>query len=118
MVKAAFDQWGTVNGLVNNAGILRDKIFHKLSEDEWDQSLLVNLTGIFNAARAMAPIFKEQERGSMVHLTSTSGLIGNFGQVNYAAGKRGLAGSSKSIALDMSRFNVHSNCVASLSAGA
>jgi len=112
MVKAAVDQWGTVNGLVNNAGILRDKIFHKMSEEEWDQSLLVNLKGSFNTARAVAQIFKEQESGSMVHLTSTSGLIGNFGQANYSAGKMGLVGLSKSIALDMSRFNVRSNCVA------
>lgn len=112
MVKAAVDKWGTVDGLVNNAGILRDKIFHKMSEEEWDQSLLVNLKGCFNTARALAPLFKEQGSGSMVHLTSSSGLIGNFGQANYSAGKMGLVGLSKSIALDMSRFNVRSNCVA------
>ena len=112
MVKDTCDRWGTVNGLVNNAGILRDKIFHKMSEEEWDQSLHVNLKGSFNTARALAQIFKEQESGAMVHLTSTSGLIGNFGQANYSAGKMGLVGLSKSIALDMSRFNVRSNCVA------
>ena len=112
MVKQALDHWGKVDGLVNNAGILRDKIFHKMSEDDWDQSLTVNLKGAFNTSRAVAQLFKEQESGSMVHLTSTSGLIGNFGQANYSAGKMGLVGLSKSIALDMSRFNVRSNCVA------
>lgn len=112
MVKAAVDEWGSVHGLVNNAGILRDKIFHKMSEEEWDQSILVNLKGCFNTARAVAPIFKAQASGAMVHLTSSSGLIGNFGQANYSAGKMGLVGLSKSIALDMSRFNVRSNCVA------
>ncbi|MEQ8692842.1 MAG: SDR family oxidoreductase, partial [Pseudomonadales bacterium] len=89
-----------------------DKIFHKMSEDEWDQSLAVNLKGAFNTSRAVAQFFKEQESGAMVHLTSTSGLIGNFGQANYSAGKMGLVGLSKSIALDMSRFKVRSNCVA------
>lgn len=112
MVKGAIDQWGRVDGLVNNAGILRDKIFHKMSEQEWDQSIEVNLKGCFNTARALAPLFKEQASGSMVHMTSTSGLIGNFGQANYSAGKMGMIGLSKSIALDMNRFNVRSNCVA------
>lgn len=112
MVSIAVKGWGTVHGLVNNAGILRDKIFHKMSEEEWDQSIHVNLKGCFNTARTLAPIFKEQASGSMVHLTSSSGLIGNFGQANYSAGKMGLVGLSKSIALDMSRFKVRSNCVA------
>jgi len=112
MVKLTVDIWGTVHGLVNNAGILRDRIFHKMSEEEWDQSLLVNLKGSFNTARAVAQLFKQQESGAMVHLTSTSGLVGNFGQANYSAGKMGLVGLSKSIALDMQRFHVRSNCVA------
>jgi len=112
MVKLTVGKWSTVHGLVNNAGILRDRIFHKMTEEEWDQSLLVNLKGSFNTARAVAQLFKEQESGSMVHLTSTSGLIGNFGQANYSAGKMGLVGLSKSIALDMQRFHVRSNCVA------
>lgn len=112
MIQAAVDKWGKIDGLVNNAGILRDRIFHKMSEDEWDQSLAVNLKGCFNTARAVAPFMKEQGFGAMVHMTSTSGLIGNFGQANYAAAKMGLVGLSKSIALDMQRFNVRSNCIA------
>ncbi|MFT4918805.1 MAG: NAD(P)-dependent dehydrogenase (short-subunit alcohol dehydrogenase family) [Zhongshania aliphaticivorans] len=112
LVNIAIEAWGRVDGLVNNAGILRDRIFHKMSEDEWDLSIQVNLKGCFNTARAVAPFMKEQGSGAMVHMTSTSGLVGNFGQANYAAGKMGLVGLSKSVALDMQRFNVRSNCVA------
>ncbi|MGB1906278.1 MAG: SDR family NAD(P)-dependent oxidoreductase, partial [Spongiibacter sp.] len=112
MIQTTVDLWGRVDGLVNNAGILRDRIFHKMSEEEWDQSIAVNLKGCFNTARAVAPFMKEQGTGAMVHMTSTSGLIGNFGQSNYAAAKMGLVGLSKSIALDMQRFNVRSNCIA------
>lgn len=112
LVQIALDTWGKVDGLVNNAGILRDRIFFKMSEEEWDQVLLVNLKGCFNTARVLAPHFKEQGSGSMVHMTSTSGLVGNFGQANYSASKMGVVGLSKSIALDMQRFNVRSNCIA------
>lgn len=112
MIAAAMDKWGQVDGLVNNAGILRDKIFHKMTEEDWDQSFQVNVKGCFNTSRVIAPIFKEQNGGSIVHMTSTSGLIGNFGQANYSAGKMALIGLSKSIALDMQRFNVRSNCIA------
>lgn len=112
VIETAMDQWGRIDGIVNNAGVLRDKIFHKMTEEEWDQSLHVNLKGSFNIARNAAPILKEQQSGAFVHMTSTSGLIGNFGQANYSAGKIGLVGLSKSIALDMQRFNVRSNCIA------
>ena len=112
IIQAAMDTWGRVDGIVNNAGILRDKIFHKMSEAEWDQSFAVNVKGCFNTARIAAPVFKAQNSGALVHMTSTSGLIGNFGQANYSAGKMGLVGLSKSIALDMQRFNVRSNCIA------
>lgn len=112
LIQMAIDQWGKLDGLVNNAGILRDRIFHKMTEADWDQSLNVNLKGSFNVARQAAPIYKEQQSGAMVHMTSTSGLIGNFGQANYSAGKLGLVGLSKAIALDMQRFNVRSNCIA------
>src|SRR5208282_310778 len=77
----------------------------------WREVLSVHLDGYFRVSKAAAPHFKEQESGSFVHFTSTSGLIGNFGQANYAAAKLGIVGLSKSIALDMSRFKVRSNCV-------
>ena len=111
MIEDARKNFGRIDCIVNNAGILRDRIFHKMSEEEFDLVIDVHLKGSFNVSRAAAPYLKEQQSGSMVHMTSTSGLIGNFGQANYAAAKLGIAGLSRSIALDMSRFNVRSNCV-------
>jgi NAD(P)-dependent dehydrogenase (short-subunit alcohol dehydrogenase family) len=112
MVKAAIDHFGRIDAVVNNAGNLRDMFFHKMGPDDFDAVLAVHLKGSFNTSRAAAPFFKEQESGALVHMTSTSGLIGNFGQANYAAAKLGIVGLSKSIALDMQRFNVRSNAVA------
>jgi NAD(P)-dependent dehydrogenase (short-subunit alcohol dehydrogenase family) len=109
---AAMKAFGSVDAVVNNAGVLRDTMFHKMSEIEWDAVVAVNLKGCFNVARAAAPHFKSQQKGCFVHMTSTSGLIGNFGQVNYGASKMGVAGLSKCIALDMAKFNVRSNCIA------
>jgi NAD(P)-dependent dehydrogenase (short-subunit alcohol dehydrogenase family) len=111
MVQAAMDTYGQIDVVVNNAGILRDRIFHHMSEPEWDGVIAVHLNGSFNVSRAAAPYMRQQESGAYVHFTSTSGLVGNFGQANYAAAKLGIVGLSKSIALDMSRFNVRSNCI-------
>ena len=111
MVKQALDTFGQLDCVVNNAGILRDAIFHKMSEHAWDSVINVHLKGSFNVSSAAAKHFREQESGAFVHMTSTSGLIGNVGQSNYAAAKLGIAGLSKSIALDMQRFNVRSNCI-------
>jgi NAD(P)-dependent dehydrogenase (short-subunit alcohol dehydrogenase family) len=111
IVKTAVDAFGTLHAVVNNAGILRDRIFHNMSVDEWKAVIDVHLNGSFYMARAAAPIFRSEERGAFVHMTSTSGLIGNFGQANYAAAKLGIVGLSKSIALDMQRYGVRSNCI-------
>ena len=111
IIKTAVDAFGTVHGVVNNAGILRDRIFHQMSVDEWRAVIDVHLNGSFYMARAAAPIFRSEGRGRFVHMTSTSGLIGNFGQANYAAAKLGIVGLSKSIALDMQRYGVTSNCI-------
>jgi NAD(P)-dependent dehydrogenase (short-subunit alcohol dehydrogenase family) len=111
IVKAAIDSFGRLDGVVNNAGILRDAIFHKMSIDAFESVIKVHLMGSFYVSHAAARIFREQEHGAFVHFTSTSGLIGNYGQANYAAAKLGIVGLSKSIALDMERFNVRSNCV-------
>ena len=112
IVECAVESFGRIDAVVNNAGILRDRFFHKMSVDEWDAVLKVHLYGAYFVSRATAPHFKEQNAGAMVHMTSTSGLIGNFGQANYAAAKLGIVALSKSIALDMLKFNVRSNCIA------
>jgi NAD(P)-dependent dehydrogenase (short-subunit alcohol dehydrogenase family) len=112
IVKTAFDAFGRVDILVNNAGILRDVIFHKMSWSDWSDVINVHLNGSFNMSRAVAGLFRAQNSGAYVHMTSTSGLVGNFGQVNYMAAKLGIMGLSRGIALDMQRFNVRSNCIA------
>ena len=112
IVKMALETFGRVNVLVNNAGILRDVIFHKMSWSDWSDVIAVHLNGSFNMSRAVAPLFREQNSGAFVHMTSTSGLVGNFGQANYMAAKLGIMGLSRGIALDMARFNVRSNCIA------
>ena len=111
MVRTAVEAFGKIDIVVNNAGILRDTIFHKMSEPDWDLVLDVHLKGTFNVSRSAASYFREQQSGAYVHFTSTAGLIGNFGQVNYMAAKLGIVGLSKGIALDMQRFNVRSNCI-------
>src|ERR1700761_5024326 len=111
IVKAALDAFGRVDILVNNAGILRDRIFHRMSWSDWSDVINVHLNGSFIMSRACATHFREQNSGAYVHMTSTSGLVGNFGQANYAAAKMGIVGLSRGIALDMARFNVRSNCV-------
>lgn len=112
MVQAALDTFGRIDTVVNNAGNLRDVLFHKMTEEEFDSVIAVHLKGTFNVSRAAAPHFKSQASGAYVHMTSSSGLVGNFGQANYSAAKLGIAALSKSIALDMQRFNVRSNAVA------
>ena len=112
IVTCALDHFGRIDGVVNNAGILRDRFFHKMSDVEWDAVIKVHLYGSWYVSRAAANHFKEQNSGAYVHMTSTSGLIGNFGQANYSAAKLGLVALSKSIALDMQKFGVRSNCIA------
>lgn len=112
IVEEAVAAFGRIDAVVNNAGFLRDTIFHRMSRVDWDAIIDVHLNGYFAVAKAAAPYFKEQGSGAFVHMTSTSGLIGNFGQANYAAAKAGVVGLSTSIALDMQRFGVTSNCIA------
>ena len=112
IIQDALDAYGRVDVVVNNAGILRDTMFHKMTREEFDVVDDVNLRGVFYVSRAAAPHFKQQQSGCYVHMTSTSGLIGNLGQVNYGATKIGVAGLSKCIALDMQKFGVTSNAIA------
>ncbi len=112
IVQAAMDHYGRIDVVVNNAGILRDVIFHKMTPEDWLSVIGVHLNGSFFMSRAAAEHYRKQESGSFVHISSTSGLIGNFGQANYSAAKLGITALSKSIALDMKRYNVRSNCIA------
>src|SRR5438067_2940746 len=111
IVQAALDAFGRIDVVVNNAGILRDRFFFNMSVEEWRAVIDVHLNGSFYVSRAAAPHFKSQESGCYVHMTSTSGLVGNLGQANYSAAKLGIVGLSKSIALDMAKFRVRSNCI-------
>jgi len=112
IVQAALDHYGRIDCVVNNAGIVRDRFIFNMSEEEWRAVIDVHLHGSFFMTRAAAPHFKAREGGAFVHMTSTSGLIGNLGQANYSAAKMGIVALSKSIALDMARFKVRSNCIA------
>lgn len=112
VVRQAVDTYGRIDAVVNCAGFLRDGIFHRMTEEAWDAVIRVHLKGTFNVSRAAAEHFRAQGSGAYVHMTSTAGLIGNFGQANYSAAKMGIVGLSRSIALDMARFGVRSNAVA------
>jgi NAD(P)-dependent dehydrogenase (short-subunit alcohol dehydrogenase family) len=112
IVEDAVTAFGRIDAVVNNAGILRDRIWHKMSHEDWQAVIDVHLNGAFNVSKAATPYFRDQGSGSFIHFTSTSGLIGNFGQANYSAAKLGIVGLSQSIALDMARAGVRSNCIA------
>ncbi|MBU3261875.1 SDR family NAD(P)-dependent oxidoreductase [Roseovarius sp. PS-C2] len=112
MVRQATDSFGRLDAVVNNAGILRDCFFHKMTYEDFDAVVKVHLYGTFNTSRAAADVMREQGSGSLIHMTSTSGLIGNLAQANYSAAKLGIAALSKSIALDLRRWNIRSNCIA------
>jgi NAD(P)-dependent dehydrogenase (short-subunit alcohol dehydrogenase family) len=111
IIDAALRAFGRVDAIVNNAGILRDRFFFNMSVEEWRAVIDVHLNGSFYVSRAAAAHFKSQNSGCYVHMTSTSGLVGNLGQANYSAAKLGIVGLSKSIALDMAKYNVRSNCI-------
>jgi NAD(P)-dependent dehydrogenase (short-subunit alcohol dehydrogenase family) len=111
IVSRALEAFGRLDVIVNNAGILRDRFFFNMSVEEWRAVIDVHLNGSFYVSRAAAPHFKLQNSGCYVHMTSTSGLVGNLGQANYAAAKLGIFGLTKATALDMARYNVTANCI-------
>ncbi len=112
IVQQALDEFGRIDIVVNNAGILSDAIFHRMTPNEWRAVIDVHLNGSFHVSRAAATHFRRQQSGAYIHMTSTAGLIGNFGQANYMAAKLGIVGLSRAIAMDLQRFNVRSNCIA------
>ncbi len=112
MIEQAKDTFGGLHGIISPAGILRDKMFHKMDDADWDAVINVHLNGSYYITRAAINHFRDQEDGSFVLFTSTSGLIGNIGQANYAAAKMGIAGLSRIIAMEGVRKNVRSNVIA------
>jgi NAD(P)-dependent dehydrogenase (short-subunit alcohol dehydrogenase family) len=112
IVEDAISHFGRIDAVVNNAGILRDRMFYNMSQAEWHDVINVHLNGYFHVSRAAADHFRKQGSGTYVHFTSSSGLIGNVGQSSYSAAKLGVVALSKSIALDMAKFGVRSNCIA------
>jgi len=111
IVECALSNFGRIDCVVNNAGIVRDGLFFNMTPDDWRAVVDVHLNGSFYVARAAAPHFKAQSSGAYIHMTSTSGLIGNVAQANYSAAKMGMVALSKSIALDMAEYSVRSNCI-------
>ncbi|MFA9430250.1 SDR family NAD(P)-dependent oxidoreductase [Egicoccus sp. AB-alg2] len=116
VVEQALDAFGQVDGLVNNAGILRDRSFAKMTEQEVREVLEVHLMGAFHLTSAVWPHFKEQGFGRIVNTTSPAGLFGNFGQANYAAAKMGLVGLTRTLAIEGARAGINVNVVAPLAA--
>ncbi|QUD89125.1 SDR family NAD(P)-dependent oxidoreductase [Phenylobacterium montanum] len=112
MVEQAKDTFGGLHAIINPAGILRDGMFHKMSDADWDAVIEVHLRGAYNVTRASVELFREQQDGAYVLFTSTSGLIGNIGQANYAAAKLGVMGLSRIIAMEGAAKNVRSNIIA------
>lgn len=116
MVQAAMDKWGRVDILINNAGVLRDKSFSKMTAEEFSFVVQVHLTGTFNCTKAVWDIMKEQNYGRIVNTTSSSGLYGNFGQSNYGAAKMGVVGMMNTLCIEGAKYGINVNCLAPMAA--
>jgi 3-oxoacyl-[acyl-carrier protein] reductase len=111
-VDMVIKEFGSLHILVNNAGINLDSVIWKMTEDQWDSVININLKGYFNYIRQVAPVFKEQKSGKIVNITSINGMRGKFGQSNYSAAKAGIIGLTKSVARELGKYSVNVNAVA------
>ena len=109
-VEAVMAKFGRVDALINNAGVTRDKIFHKMTDDDWYTVLNINLNGVYNLCKFVVPIMRQQESGSIVNISSTS-IMGNPGQANYAATKAAMVGFTRTMAKELGRKGVRMNCI-------
>jgi 3-oxoacyl-[acyl-carrier protein] reductase len=112
VVQAALAEFGRIDILVNNAGMNWDSVSWKMTEEQWDRVIEVNLKGYFNFTRQVAPLFKDQKSGKIINIASINGLRGKFGQTNYSASKAGIIGFTKALARELGAFNVNVNAVA------
>ena len=111
-VAEVMEKFGRIDILINNAGIIRDKSFLKMSDDEWNSVINVNLTGAFNTCKVIVPIMKEAKYGRIINTSSINGSTGAFGQTNYAATKAGIVGFTKSLARETGKYGITVNAVA------
>lgn len=112
LVNSILEQFGTLDIVVNNAGITRDGLLMRMNESQWDEVIQTNLKSIFNITKAASRPMMKQKKGSLIHISSIVGVKGNAGQSNYAASKAGMIGFSKSIALELGSRNIRSNVIA------
>ena len=112
MIETAVEEFGGLDILVNNAGINWDGVIWKMSEEQWDSVININLKGYFNYIRAVAPIFREQKSGKIVNITSINGMRGKFGQSNYSASKAGIIGLTKTVARELGKYGINVNAIA------
>ncbi len=112
LVASVLEEFGTIDVLINNAGITRDNLLMRMSEEQWDEVIEVNLKSVFNLTKACQRTFLKNRSGSMINLTSVVGVNGNAGQSNYAASKAGIIGFTKSIAKELGSRNIRCNAIA------
>lgn len=111
-VKQVKDQFGSIDIVVNNAGITKDNLFLRMKKEEWDAVININLTGVFNVTKAVSRIMLKQESGKIINIASVVGQIGNAGQANYSAAKAGVIGLTKTLAREFAKRNIQVNAVA------